>query len=109
MTRRSAPESLVERTLSAPRLLLDVHARDQPGDVHLANPLLEQSQRIEPERVDLDRLSTPRCDDPVVHLRIHPGQLVARFPLAQQAVGGIYADPEPRAGHVTTDDIGERG
>ncbi len=74
-----------------------------PGGVFLAflaEPVFEQAQRIVPERVDFDGFAAARGDDPAVHFRIHPGELIALRALAQQAVRGIDADAEARAAQM---------
>ena len=53
------------------------------------------AQRIEPQRLNLDRLTGARCHDPVTDFGVHPGQLVALLPLLQEAIvwidGGLHA------------------
>ena len=56
-----------------------------------------QPQRVVPERVDLHRFAAARSDDPAIHFRIHPGELIALRALAQQAIRWIDADAEARA------------
>ena len=66
----------------------------------LLEPPRQQPKRVVEERVDLDRLPTPRRHHPVAHLGVHPGQLVAVGALAQEAVAVVDADPEPGPGEV---------
>ena len=73
----------------------------------VAHPVFEEPEGVVPERVDLHRLTAPGRDDPVVHLGVHPGELVALGTLAQQAVRGIDADAEPGAAQVVIDDVEE--
>ena len=88
------PEPLVERLADAGGAI--DRTRGLPI-VHFAGPLLHQAQRVVPERVDLDRLAAARRHDPVVDLRVHPGELITRGALAQQTVAGIDVDAEVRA------------
>ncbi len=44
------------------------------------------AKRVQPERLDLDRLPDPRCDDPVAHLGVHPGELDAGLACREQPV-----------------------
>jgi len=66
------------------------------------------SPYVVPEGVDLDRLARAGCDDPVIHLRVHPGQLHRRLAGREQSVARILPDPVPRAGAVKSDDLLER-
>ncbi len=49
-------------------------------------------------------LPRPRGHDPVVHLRVHPGELDPVGTTSQQPVVWVHADPEPRPGDVGVDD-----
>ena len=48
-------------------------------------------------------------DDPIVDLRVHPRELVARRALAKEPVLRVDADPEARTGDVLVDDAAEDG
>ena len=61
-------------------------------------------ERREPQRVDLDRLSDARRHDVIADLGIHPRQLHARNAGAQETVGRIDADAEPRSFRITGND-----
>ena len=70
------PEALVERLLARDRR---APARSSWSSVaELADPPVQQAQRVVPERVDLHGLAAPRRHDPVVDLRVHPRELIAR-------------------------------
>ena len=47
---------------------------------------LGDPERVEPERLDLDRLADARRHDPVADLGVHPGELHARLAGGEQAV-----------------------
>ncbi len=51
-----------------------------------------EAQGVDPERLDLHRLSDARRDDPVADLRVHPGELDPGDASRQQAIG-VRADP----------------
>src|SRR5437660_8158482 len=70
-----------------------------------AQPSREQAERVVPERVDLHRFATTRCDDPVPHLRIHPGELITFFALYEQAVVWIDVNVEPRSTQMMFGDV----
>ncbi len=57
------------------------------------------AQRIDPQRLDLDRLADARRDHPVAHLRVHPRQLHAGLAGSEEAVG-VGADAETRPARV---------
>ena len=84
------PEARIERLAGAGSALLYLNREGVVA--FFPQPPGQQRQRVVPERVDLHRLAAPRRDDPVVHLRIHPGELVAFLPLPDQAVRGIDAE-----------------
>ena len=69
------PEAAVERFARA----RDVFGERPRGFLAalLAQPALEQAQRIVPERVDLDGFSAARRHHPAIHLRVHPGELIS--------------------------------
>src|SRR2546423_2100472 len=52
--------------------------------------MFQQFQGIVPEAIYLDRFSASRCDHPIIHLRIHPRQLITRRTLAKQSIRRIY-------------------
>jgi len=58
-----------------------------------------------PQRIDLDKLAAPWRHHPIVHLRIHPGQLDAGRSGTQQAICRIDADAVAGAALVPADDI----
>src|SRR5882724_7531722 len=64
-----------------------------------------RAERVVPERVDLDRLAGAWRDDPVTHLRVHPGELDAGLARPEEAVGGILLDPVARALTVEPHDL----
>ena len=70
----------------------------------LLRPPLHQLQRVEPQRVDLDRLAAARRDHPVVDLRVHPRQLITLGALRQQPVALVHADAEARPAHMAFHD-----
>src|SRR5256712_2632602 len=55
-----------------------------------------RAQRVVPEGVDLDRLARTRRDDPVAHLRVHPGELHTRLAGREQPVVRVLLDAVPR-------------
>src|SRR6266446_424855 len=58
-----------------------------------------------PKRVDLDGFSAARCDNPIAHLGIHPGELVTLLTLHQETVVWIDMDIKLRATQMMVDDI----
>src|SRR5262249_15533673 len=70
-----------------------------------AHPFGQQPERVVPESVDLDGFAAARRDHPIADLGVHPGELVTRRALSQQAVARINADAEPRAPKVKADDV----
>src|SRR5262245_24186203 len=74
--------------------------------VELTMPGGQQLHRIEPQRVDLDGLSSPGRDDPIANLRVHPGQWQPGIALRQEAVG-IHVNAESRALHMKSNDFVE--
>src|SRR5688572_20326311 len=75
------PESLVKAFTRAVSIFPNPSGR---WDISfLFEPGLEQAQRVVPKRIDLDRLSSPRSDNPISDLRIHPGQLITVLPLSK--------------------------
>jgi hypothetical protein len=74
-----------------------------------ADPRLEQAQGVVPESIDLDGFAASRRHHPVIHLGIHPRQLVAFLTLPEQAILDIDADIEMRATPMVFDDIQKFG
>jgi len=60
-------------------------------------------ERVQPERLDFDRLADSRCDHTIANSRVHPRQLLARHAGSQQCVI-VHPDPEARACAVTAHD-----
>src|SRR5262249_54764103 len=102
----SVPEALVEGCKSQVGVLVQVPARGlvAPG----YQPTFKQPQSVVPERVDLYGLPAPRSHDPLTHLRVHPGQLVAVGALVQQAIFSVHADAEARPGAMVPEDFAQR-
>src|ERR1044071_6549941 len=98
------PETLVERCMRAFGVL---SVSSGARVVVLAQPFRDQTKRVIPKCVDLDRLPAARRDDPIAHLRIHPGKMVIFFALDKQAVGGINVNVEARPAHVMLNDVDE--
>src|SRR6202030_1726998 len=68
-------------------------------------------ERIEPQRLDLDRLADPRRHYPVTDLRIHPGQLHSRPARRDQTVAvgvNVEAGAARIAGEDRLDRVTER-
>src|SRR4029450_12552131 len=103
----SVPESIVECALDPECACLEIQWRRTFLRPELVDPTLNQTERIEPERVDLHRLASPRCDDPIVDFRVHPGELISIGPLTQKAVVLINTNTEARAFDVASDDLDE--
>ena len=84
------PEALVEGRVGLLRML----GQALCGLVSLlfAYPAFEQAQGVIPEGIDLDRFAAPRRHHPITDFGIHPGQLIALLPLAQQAILRIDAE-----------------
>jgi hypothetical protein len=64
------------------------------------------AQRIEPQRLHLDRLADARRDHLVADLSVHPGELHAWHAGGEQPVL-IHADAKARAGAVAGDDLAD--
>ena len=75
---------------------------------HLAQPAVEQFERVEPKRVDLDRFSAARRHHPIAHLRVHPGELITFLALHEQTVLRIDVDIEFRSAQMMLDDVDQR-
>ena len=60
----------------------------------LASPLFQQPQRVVPQCIDFDGLAATRSHDPVADFGIHPGELIAFCPLAEQSVAGSTPMPK---------------
>ena len=61
-------------------------------------------QRVEPERVDLDRLANPRRDHPIADLGVHPGELHARLAGVEQTVVRVNVNVMAGAAQVMCND-----
>ena len=64
---------------------------------------MHEAQRVVPERLNLHRLTAPRRDDPSIHLRIHPGELIALCRCGDQTIL-VHVDAEVRSAHMMLDD-----
>src|SRR5262249_14672339 len=101
------PETLIESAADAFRV--PGERVGAPAAVFLSDPALEQTQRVVPKCIDLNRFAAPRRHHPIAHLRVHPRELIARRALPQEAVPRIDADAEMRAASVMVHDIEEFG
>src|SRR5262249_52687886 len=52
-----------------------------------------ETQRVDPERLDLDGFANARSDDPVADLRVHPSDLDARRAGGEESIG-VSANPK---------------
>src|SRR5947209_4860325 len=77
--------------------------------VFFSNPMFGKPQRIIPKSVNFDRLAPSRRDHPIVHLCVHPCELVARRSLPQQAIGLIQSDSKPGSTNVMIENIKQLG
>ncbi len=77
------------------------------GAAELDRPTLEELQRIEPKRVELDRFPASRRDDQVSDLRIHPGELISVGALGQQTVAGVDSNSKIGAPEMPSGDVFE--
>ena len=77
------------------------------ADRWISQPGADAAERAVPERRDLNRLAAARCHDPVVELRIHPGEL-ATFGRSHDESVAICADPKVGAVAVGGDDVQQR-
>src|SRR2546427_5717965 len=77
--------------------------------VIFAQPIREQTECVVPKGVDLHRLAATRSDDPVPHLRVHPGKLITFLALREQAVVWIDMDVESRSAQMMFGDVDQRG
>src|SRR5262245_23756369 len=75
------------------------------GVARLSEPTFHQLQCIEPKSVDLDGLSTPRGDDPIADLRIHPRELKALLALPQQSISEVDPNPKFSPAEMVSHDI----
>jgi len=101
------PEATLEGGLRALR-----HEAEPLRGFGLAQQLPElrgDHESVEPQGSDLHWLSGAGGDNPVAHLGIHPGELVIRIPLAQQAVLRVYLYPVEGSSDVPVDAIGQGG
>src|SRR3954464_10716147 len=88
------PESIVEGAFGASRATLEIERVRLLDAAKLVDPSLQQKERVEPQRVNLDGFSAAGSDDPVVDLRIHPCQLITFCPLPQKTVVFVNANTE---------------
>src|SRR5262249_45241816 len=70
-----------------------------------AYPAFQQAQGVIPERIDLHCLAPPWRDHPIADLGVHPGQLIALLPLAQQTILWIHPNAEVRAAQMVLDNV----
>src|SRR4051812_41250058 len=75
----------------------------------VAQPGLQEPQRVVPKRIDLDRFTAPRRYHPITNLRVHPGKLIALLPLVKEPVFGIDLDAESRSAQMMVDHVDELG
>src|ERR1043166_5358732 len=85
------PEAAPKRTECAFKQLFPL------GRILACNP-----KRVEPERLNLYRLSHSRCDDMIAHLGIHPGQLQSFHSRAQKPIG-VCANTETSSARIALD------
>ncbi len=65
-------------------------------------------ERVQPQRLDLDRLADPGRHHPVADLGVHPGQLHAGHARGEQTVL-VHLDPVAGAGAIAGHDPADRG
>src|SRR5215468_5515947 len=73
----------------------------------IAQPLrevLHDTERVVPERLNLDRISVPRCNHPIADLGVHPGQLHSGLTRMQQTVR-VDFDAKPSATQMPFDNV----
>src|SRR5262249_41159245 len=75
--------------------------------IAVIQPRMEQSEGVVPQRINLHCLAAPWGHYPVADLGVHPGKLIARGTLAEQAVLWVNADAKVRAPDMMPDDIDE--
>ena len=71
----------------------------------LFQPAGEETERVVPKGVELNRLATPRGHDPIAHFRVHPRELVTFFALGEQTIGRIDMNVEACAAKVVFGNI----
>src|SRR5687768_10144504 len=86
------PESLDERRATALERVV-------PAFVGLRG----YGERVQPQRLDFDRLADARSNHSISNPRVHPGQLHPGAAGHQQSVG-VEPDPEPRPRSIAPDD-----
>src|SRR6185503_12873117 len=69
-----------------PEPLLEPGARPYERLGPALGPRAGDVQRVQPQRLDLDRLPDARRHHPIADLRIHPGELYARLAGGEQSV-----------------------
>src|SRR5262245_44662681 len=67
---RRMQEAAIERSRRASGLVIPTICAGAAFD--FGEPFRQKTQRVVPERVDLDGLASSGCDYPVAYLRIHP-------------------------------------
>ena len=73
--------------------------------VFFPQPSGQQSQRVVPKGIDFNGFAATRRNDPVTHLRIHPGELIILLALSKKAVFRINMDIKVGAAEVMLHDI----
>ena len=81
--------------------------RNSVTDRCISEPGADAAERAIPERRDLNRLAATRCHDPVVELRIHPGELATLCRSHDEPIA-ISADAKVGAVAVGGDDAQQR-
>ena len=67
----------------------------------------KQAKGVIPKCIDLDRFTAPRCDNPIFHFRIHPGERVTVLTLCKQTVVWINVNIKLRSTQVVLDDFNQ--
>src|SRR5262249_7935886 len=97
------PEALVERAPAS--FGVRVELTGALLFTRSTRPFCEETQRVVPERVDLDGLAAPWRDDPPVALRVHPRELIAPCALDEEPVFRIDVNAEARALEMAAHDL----
>src|SRR5207247_4702079 len=91
----------------AARLVPEARHEGAPRPLVEIGPALGEAapdaERVQPERLDLDRLADARRDHPVTHLGVHPGELDAGLARGEEAVV-IEVDAVAGPGRVARED-----
>src|ERR1700757_212641 len=110
--------SAVGDIVEAPGLLIPEEAVEAPaGDVsHIAVPpcaglvakplsqVIHDAEGVVPQRLNLNRLSPPRCHHPIPDLCVHPGKLPPLLAGVEQAAG-VYLNAITCPAYVPIDDV----